>query len=133
MRSVKKLWRDRRGQALVELALALPLLLLVLMGTMECGRIFHAYLVITNASREGARAGVTGAPDSEIREKVKEAAASLGLTDAQISIAPDESVRERGVPLTVRVDYSLALVAPVLDGIVTNPYPLSATTTMRVE
>ncbi|MCL6638087.1 MAG: pilus assembly protein [Firmicutes bacterium] len=133
MRLFGKLIRDRRGQALVELALVLPLLILLAMGTMEFGRIFHSYLLITNASREGARAGVVGGDDTAIRTKVKEAATSLGLTDGQISITPLQGARTRGVPLTVTVQYQVDLITPVLQVVVPDPFPLSASTTMRVE
>jgi Flp pilus assembly protein TadG len=45
----------RRGQSLVEFALVLPLLVMVVFGVLELGRVFFAYIAITNASREGAR------------------------------------------------------------------------------
>ncbi|KUK84144.1 MAG: Flp pilus assembly protein TadG [Pelotomaculum thermopropionicum] len=133
MRLVKKIIKDKRGQALIELALVLPLIILLVMGTMEFGRILHSYLLITNASREGARAGVTGADDAAIILKTKDAAESLELTDAQINITPAQSSRTRGIPLTVQVDYAVDLITPVLDTVVPDPFPLSAATTMRIE
>lgn len=133
MRLVGKLIRDKQGQALVELALVLPLLILLIMGTMEFGRIFHSYLLITNASREGARAGIISETDTQIKTKVKDVTATLGLTDTQITITPAPSSRARGVPLTVTVNYSLNLITPVLDMVVPNPFPLTASTTMRME
>ena len=42
------------GQALVELSLALPLLLLLILGAMDFGRMFYTKIVLTNAAREGA-------------------------------------------------------------------------------
>lgn len=48
---------SERGQNLVEFALVLLLLLLLLAGVVDLGRAFHSYIVITNASREGARYG----------------------------------------------------------------------------
>lgn len=47
-----------RGQAIIELALTLPLLLLVVMGIFDFGLMFQRYEVVTNAAREGARVGV---------------------------------------------------------------------------
>jgi len=129
----KKIIEDRRGQALVELALILPLLILLLMGTIEFGRIFHSYLIITNASREGARAGIIGKTDTEIRTLVKEVTASLEIPDSQISITPEQSSRTRGVPITVSVNYSVNLITPLLQTFATNPFPIKAATTMRVE
>lgn len=44
-----------RGAAAVEMAIVLPLLLLVIGGLVDFGRAFYLNAVITNASREGAR------------------------------------------------------------------------------
>jgi hypothetical protein len=44
-----------RGQSLVELALTLPILLLLLLGLIELGMALRAYLVLVNANREAAR------------------------------------------------------------------------------
>jgi Flp pilus assembly protein TadG len=49
---------NERGSALVELALTLPLLLLVSVGIFEFGRAFQTWQVLTNAAREGARVAV---------------------------------------------------------------------------
>lgn len=44
----------RRGQSLVELALVLPVLLLIVLVAIDFGRAFFGYVVLTNASRIGA-------------------------------------------------------------------------------
>ncbi len=46
-----------RGAALLELALVLPLLLVVIAGIVDFGFAFQRFEVITNAAREGARLG----------------------------------------------------------------------------
>ena len=46
----------RPGQSLVELALTLPILVLLLMGLIELGLILYAHVQVANAAREGARA-----------------------------------------------------------------------------
>ena len=52
-------WRRLRlGQSMVELSLVLPVLILVLLGTIDLGRAFFDYVRLTNAVREGALAGV---------------------------------------------------------------------------
>jgi hypothetical protein len=50
----------RRGQSFVEMAITLPIILLVFFGMVEVGFGAHSYLVVTNASREGARFGSRG-------------------------------------------------------------------------
>jgi Flp pilus assembly protein TadG len=47
----------RSGQGIVELALALPLLLLLMLGTIDIGRVFFDYVQLRNAVREGAGYG----------------------------------------------------------------------------
>lgn len=47
--------RRERGQSLVETAVVLPILLLLLAAVVDFGRAFDAYIVLTNAAREGAR------------------------------------------------------------------------------
>jgi Flp pilus assembly protein TadG len=47
----------QRGQSLVEFALVMMPLFIILLGIIQFGFIFNAYVTITNASREGARLG----------------------------------------------------------------------------
>ncbi len=49
----------RRGQSLVELALLLPILALMLIGTLDLGRVFIAMVQLTNGVQEGALFGRT--------------------------------------------------------------------------
>src|SRR5258708_3931374 len=47
----------RRGTAAVEMALVLPLILLLAFAVADFGRVVHAYLVVSNAARCGAEYG----------------------------------------------------------------------------
>jgi hypothetical protein len=59
---MKNRWRLRgdKGQSLVELALTLPLLLLMFAGLVEIGAALRDYLVVVNANREGTRFAARG-------------------------------------------------------------------------
>ena len=57
----------KRGQSLVEFAVALPFLLVILLGLFEAARWFQAYLAVQYAAREAARFAVTGQPRSITR------------------------------------------------------------------
>lgn len=60
------------GQSLVELALVLPFLMLMFAGLFDLGRVFNAYVAITNAAREGARLASTSPADHiAIAERVR--------------------------------------------------------------
>ena len=47
--------RRENGQAVVELALVLPLMLLLLLGIIQFGSLFRDYIALTDATRVGAR------------------------------------------------------------------------------
>ena len=53
------------GQALAEMALILPILLLLVFGLIEFGTAWRDYQVITNAAREGARWSVVYRVDAD--------------------------------------------------------------------
>ncbi len=59
---MKKKWRLKRaeGQSLVEMAMTLPLLLLMFVGLVEVGAALRNYLVLVNANREGTRFAARG-------------------------------------------------------------------------
>ncbi|RLC54637.1 MAG: hypothetical protein DRI80_19030, partial [Chloroflexota bacterium] len=71
-----------RGQGMVEFALVLPVLLLLLFGLVEFGRIFHAWLTLEYAARQAARYAASGALDKAYCAEV------AGLLDAQDSLPP---------------------------------------------
>src|SRR5437016_3105931 len=50
--------RTQRGQAVVEFALVMPVLLLLLAGAVDLGNGFQTYIALTNAAREGAHYGI---------------------------------------------------------------------------
>lgn len=62
------LWWDRSGQALLEIGLLLPILLLLLIGVIEVGRAAYASIIVSNAAHAGALYGAqdpaTAADDS---------------------------------------------------------------------
>lgn len=54
-----KRFRSSEGQAIVEFAFVLPLLCIIVVGLIEFGVLFYDKAAVTNASREGARVGMT--------------------------------------------------------------------------
>jgi Flp pilus assembly protein TadG len=57
--------RGERGAAAVEFALVLPVLLMIVLGTIDWGWYFFVSQVVTNAAREGARVGSLTAYDPD--------------------------------------------------------------------
>ncbi|MBN1937842.1 MAG: pilus assembly protein [Anaerolineae bacterium] len=63
--------KRERGQSLVELALILPVLILLFLGLIELGLALRAYLVVVNANREAARFAARGTnPDEDVARRV---------------------------------------------------------------
>src|SRR5262249_7667862 len=69
---VLKRAHDERGAELIEMALTMPLLLLVAVSIFEFGRAYQTWQVLTNAAREGARVAAMpsvnpGDPEARVR------------------------------------------------------------------
>src|SRR5215470_3847777 len=72
-----------RGAALIEVALTLPLVLLVSTGIFEFGRAYQTWQVITNAAREGARIAVlSNMTSSDVEARVRSYMTSGQLPNA---------------------------------------------------
>ena len=78
----------RRGQAVIEMALAAPLLSLMLFGLVDFGRAYFQYISLVNAAREGARYAAYGytnlsnaatAPQNTVQGRIQLADGGLGI------------------------------------------------------
>jgi Flp pilus assembly protein TadG len=89
---VVRVCRNRRGQALAEFALVLPLVLLFIAGIIEMGRAWNIKQAVTDAAREGARYTVVmdntvSMADVEAKIEERLALASIESSDIVISSA----------------------------------------------
>jgi len=117
---------------LVEFALVAPILVLLVMGMMECGNIFNQVLVVTAAAREGARSAAVGASDTTVVTVVRAAAASIGTANLSVVVTP--SVRVSGQSVTVTVTKPVPIVTPVVSEFFTSStYQAVGSAVMRVE
>lgn len=66
-----------RGAAAVEMALVLPLLLLVVGGIIDFGRMFYTQEILTNAAREGARMVAVGYTTAQADVRIGQAAVAV--------------------------------------------------------
>lgn len=127
---LKRLRKDVRGQAMVEMAIVLPLLLLLMMIIFDFGRVFNSYLVISNASREGARMAIVNYNVQKIKDLAVDTASTLsGSVEPTVESSTTESGRKK---VTVSVSYQVNLVAPLLSSIIPNPFTIKASTTTYI-
>ena|SRR5947208_1402300 len=111
--------KRERGQNAVEFALLLPVLMLVLFGILDLGRLFFAAITITNAARDGARYGIEHPTDlSGIQARVQAEAAGTGivLNDVSLINRVCSSACASGTPIRVEVTYNLSLIVPGIFG-----------------
>lgn len=125
--------KNNIGQTMVEMALVFPIILFVLMGIIEFGRIFTAYMIVINASREGARIAAVGGSDADVVNSVRNASVMLDYSNLNVNVYPEETSRTRGMSVSVSVRYDLPLIVPIMNVILPDPFPISSQTTMRVE
>jgi Flp pilus assembly protein TadG len=133
--------KKQRGVVAVEFALVLPVLLLLIFGTVELGVALYDKAVITNASREGARAGIvlkSPKPNlTDIQTVVTSYTSTYLVTFGKQNsplVTPTGVGGSFGSPLSVTVSYQYAgLGLGQMLSAITGPVTLSATTVMNNE
>lgn len=128
-----RLFRQRKGQSLVETAIVLPLVLLLLMAIIDFGFLFNNYIVISNASREAARKGSLGATDTEIIQLIQGNTQSLDPGRLSIEIYPPQSQRFHGSEIRVTLQYENKLITPFIGSLLGDDITLRGQMIMRVE
>jgi len=128
-----KVLKNEKGQAMVEFALILPVLLLLVMGIAEFGMMFNSYLSVQNATREGARIGIVGASDEEMEERILTTSPSLRKDRMVITIEPESNSRISGDTLRVQVNYDYRMAVPFISTLFGGNINLSGESSMRIE
>jgi Flp pilus assembly protein TadG len=122
-----------KGQALVEMALILPIIILVLVAIIDFGLLFNNYLLVTNSSREGAREAALGQSDEDIQSDILHLLSTLKESEISINIYPSKSSRSQGSQVVITVGYQYKFLTPIIGRIFTSPMIVESKTTMRVE
>jgi Flp pilus assembly protein TadG len=120
--------RNEDGAAAVEMALVLPILLMLVFGIIEFGFIFNRYISVTHAAREGVRLLALGVDEDTAREKAQ--AATGDVVDASVSdkiTCTSAELPDEEVQMQCTTNYKLNLF--VIDGTI----GLSSTARMRKE
>jgi Flp pilus assembly protein TadG len=124
-----------QGQAVVEFAVILPVLLLILFAILQFGVVFNDYIQVTAAAREGARKAAVsrslGTSSAETAATTAAKNAAPGLNQSNITVSfPNSPTFAQGSDVSVQVTYPYSIS---IIGLVVASGNLSSTTTMRVE
>ena len=127
----------RRGQALVEFALIVPILLFILVIAIDFGRLFYLNIGIINGAREGAAYGADHplSPPTEITTRVRQ---ELGLSPADPSVTVTRtcsltcvSIPAVSPPNTIKITASttFSFLTPFINTFFGGALPMSAAST----
>jgi Flp pilus assembly protein TadG len=134
-RALSRRSRRSRGDAIVEFALVAPTLLLMLFGVIELGRVLEVWLVVHNAAREGARAGVQVAPQTDPSSTAQQAAndylssALATRTDITRVVVPTPGVLPDTLQVITQVD--VQIYTPLIQALVPSPVAVRASVTLQ--
>jgi Flp pilus assembly protein TadG len=135
----------QRGQALIEMALTLPIVLVVCVSIFEFGRALQVWQQLTTAAREGARVAVLpGATTDGVKDRVLQQMEAEGLPNRnadQITVVTDAELTMSGnavsaSQITIAYPYSFMVLNPVMQLIASDvgtPITMTASALMRNE
>ncbi|MDQ0731397.1 TadE/TadG family type IV pilus assembly protein [Arthrobacter sp. B1I2] len=111
---------SERGAAAVEFAILLPLLLMLVMGTIEFGRAYNAQLTLTNAARDGVRVMAINNNPTAAASAAQSGAASVSSTIPTSAITVSPTVCSTGTQVTVTIKYTLSTITGIA-----GPFPMT--------
>jgi Flp pilus assembly protein TadG len=121
------------GQSMTEFALSLVILLTLLSGVVDLGRMFFAYIIIRDAAQEGAVYGSIAPKDditafeNEVENRVRAAftdpddASNVPVDLSKLNVQTDILVATCATPgsgVRVRVEYAVPVTMPFLGTII---------------
>ena len=130
--------RSEKGQAAVEFALVLPILLILIFGIIDFGRILYTKNALTSLSQEAARHASIyygSENDATLQNYVIDNAGTLNessFTGNAVTFTPS---RTSGSDVVVTLTYELFYITPIVNLIpgVDNPFYITSTSTFRAE
>jgi Flp pilus assembly protein TadG len=116
--------REERGQAAVELALALPVVVVLLLGVLQVALVGRDQLAIELAAREAARAAAVSAEPAAAARLAAERVTSL--RPLQVAVSGGATT------VTVTVRYTCATDVALIGHLI-GDVPMTASVTMAIE
>ncbi|MFL5952916.1 MAG: TadE family protein [Gaiellaceae bacterium] len=134
MRSTSIL-RKEDGQAMVELAFVLPILVAVMLGIVQFGIVFNNYVTMTDAARAGARKAAVSRflhdDGAAAKALVYADATSLNRDTLDVNVAASPDWTTAGGEVTVTASYPYSI--DILGIVVVKDGTLTTTTKERLE
>lgn len=125
--------KKNKGQALLETVMVLPLLLLFFCAIIDFGRILHASVSLNSVAQETVRLAGLGKLDSEVSQFAYNNTALNNKDALKVNISPTYANRRPGDYVTVKIDYEVKYITPLINLILPSPFIVHTQSTTRVE
>ncbi len=126
-RANQGLLKRTEGATAVEFAITLPLLLLIVCGVIDFGRVYNEMHTVNEAAREGARLAAVGNNSQAVT-------AAVQAFGNQLTVVMQPTTPVSNNPVTVTVTSSVQIITPVVSAFFpSNPFPVVGRTVMQVE
>lgn len=106
------IFKNKKGQELAEFAMTLPILIFLVFGIFDLGRIVYLYSSMQNSAREGARFGVVNPwQENQVISRTRERTFGISPTDLSVIVTYDcEHVK-------VHVGYTFDPITPFMGNV----------------
>jgi Flp pilus assembly protein TadG len=121
---------SQKGQSLVEFALIVPVILLLLFGMFDIGRVLFSAVALEQAAREGARVASVGKTNAEVIASIT--SATTGLDSSRVSVSISTGARTSGENIEINLSYPVSMINPLMRTF-QNSFTISSKSVMRVE
>ena len=150
MSGIRTRHRRRRGQALVEFAIVLPIIFVVLIATLDLGRAVFVYNTLAQSARQAARLAIVNQNVNDVKAAAIAAAPTLGLSATNVDVcfktaftaqtncanaATDncpQATRVIGCLALVKTHVAYALLTPFISSLIPS-LALSSTSVLPIE
>lgn len=82
--------KQRIGAAVVEFAVCLPLIMLIVLGTIEAGSLLFLKQTLVQAAYEGAKVAIASGDEAQVNQAVGAVVNSRNLNNVQVQFTPSD-------------------------------------------
>lgn len=125
--------KKQKGQAILEIALIMPIIIMIFCGIIDFGRILQVSTHLNMISQESVRLAGLGKNDDEILQFIQTNADIRDTSSISVNVTPSSSQRKSGDYVTVTITYPVKYITPFVNIFLTPSFVVSTKSTIRVE
>jgi len=111
---------NQKGQSMVEMALTMPILVLIVAGILDLGRAYFTFIALSDAAAEGAAyAAIHPTDTAQVINRAADSSNGLVVLDPSM-VGVDYAELTPGSSITVTVEYEYQLLTPIVQSFVND-------------